>query len=244
MPSSPFSKTYLAFDFGAESGRAVLGHFSSGVLTTEEIDRFPNQPVEYGGSLHWDVARLWFEVRKALTRAQEKPLTGIGVDAWGVDYALLGDRGELLQNPYHYRDCRTEGVMEEVFRKVSRDEIYHATGIQFMPINTLYQLYAAQREAPGIVAAAKRMVTIPDLFNYWLTGTARCEFTNATTTQLVDPLRRKWASDLMVRLGLNPDLPAPIVEPGTVIGNLLPGLAQSSSFGETPVIAPACHETG
>ena len=244
MPSPAHPKSYLAFDFGAESGRAVLAHLHSGILTTEEVHRFPNEPVEYGGSLHWDVARLWFEVRKALACVEQRALAGIGVDAWGVDYALLGERGELLQNPFHYRDRRTQGVMDEVFRKVPKEEIYRATGIQFMPINTLYQLFAAQRDTPGILAAAKQLVTIPDLFNYWLTGNALCEFTNATTTQLVDPGRRSWATDLMHKLGLRPDLPANIVEPGTLIGSLLPGIAQNSSLAATSVIAPACHDTG
>jgi len=238
------AKPYLAFDFGAESGRAVLAQLQSGILTTKEVHRFPNDPVEYGGALHWDVARLWFEVRKALTGLEKMELGGIGVDAWGVDYALLGERGELLQNPYHYRDRRTQGVMEEVFRKIAKEEIYRATGIQFMPINTLYQLVAAQRDTPTILSAAKQMVTIPDLFHYWLSGNAVCEFTNATTTQLVDPVRRAWASDLMQRLDLRPELPASIVEPGTVIGTLLPEIAQNSSLSGTPVIAPACHDTG
>jgi len=166
------------------------------------------------------------------------------VDAWGVDYALLGERGELLQNPYHYRDRRTEGVMDDVFRKVAKDQIYRATGIQFMPINTLYQLYAAQRDTPSIIAAAKQWFTIPDLFNYWLTGIAVCEFTNATTTQLVDPVKRTWAVDLMQKVGLNSCLPAPIVEPGSILGTLLPSLAPNSSLAGTPVIAPACHDTG
>jgi rhamnulokinase len=237
-------RPYLAFDFGAESGRAVLAHLHSGILTTEEVHRFRNEPVEYGGSLHWDLPRLWFEVRKALSCVEQVELAGIGVDAWGVDYALLGERGELLQNPYHYRDRRTHGVMEEVFRKVSKEDIYHATGIQFLPFNTLYQLYAAQQATPQIVAAAKHLITIPDLFNYWLTGNAACEFTNATTTQLVDPVRRTWATDLMQKLGQRPDLPAPIVEPGTLIGTLLPAVAQSTSLKGTPVIAPACHDTG
>ena len=146
----------------------------------------------------------------------EFELAGIGVDAWGVDYALLGERGELLQNPYHYRDRRTQGVMEEVFRRVPKEEIYRATGIQFMPINTLYQLFAAQRNTPSLLAAAKQLVTIPDLFNYWLTGNAVCEFTNATTTQMVDPVKRVWAADLINKLGLRPELPAAIVEPGSV----------------------------
>jgi rhamnulokinase len=240
----PKSKPYLAFDFGAESGRAVLAHLHSGILTTEEVHRFPNEPVEYGGSLHWDVARLWFEVRKALARLGEVELAGIGVDAWGVDYALLGERGELLQNPYHYRDRRTDGVMEEVLKKVARDDIYQATGIQFMPINTLYQLFAARRDTPKVLAAAKYLLTIPDLFNYWLTGNAVCEFTNATTTQMVDPVKRTWATGLMQRLELPAHLPASIVEPGSIIGTLLPDIAGHSSLAGTTVIAPACHDTG
>jgi rhamnulokinase len=241
---APRQKPYLAFDFGAQSGRAVLAHLQSGILTTEEVHRFPNEPVEYGGSLHWDVPRLWFEVRKALSQLGEVELAGIGVDAWGVDYALLGERGELLQNPYHYRDRRTEGVMEEVLGKITREEIYRATGIQFMPINTLYQLFAAQRQTPKILEAAKYLLTIPDLFNYWLSGNAVCEFTNATTTQMVDPLKRAWAVGLMQRLELPAHLPAPIVEPGSIIGTILPGIAGHTSLAGTFVIAPACHDTG
>jgi rhamnulokinase len=244
MPDPQRSKPYLAFDFGAESGRAVLARLHSGILTTEEIHRFRNEPVEYGGSLHWDVARLWFELRKALTCVERTEIAGIGVDAWGVDYALLGEHGQLLQNPYHYRDHRTEGVMDDVFRKVYKQDIYQATGIQFMPINTLYQLYAAQRDTPSIVAAATRLVTIPDLFNYWLTGNAVCEFTNATTTQFVDPVGRRWAIDLLQKLGLNSRILAPIVEPGSLVGTLLPSIAQNSSLRGTPIIAPACHDTG
>jgi rhamnulokinase len=244
MPKNIHGKPYLAFDFGAESGRAVLAHLQSGILTTEEVHRFPNEPVEYGGALHWDVPRLWFEVRKALARLDEVELAGIGVDAWGVDYALLGERGELLENPYHYRDRRTEGVMEEVLRKVSKEDIYEATGIQFMPINTLYQLFAARRQTPKLLEAAKYLLTIPDLFNYWLTGNAVCEFTNATTTQMVDPLKRTWASGLMQRLELPAHLPAPIVEPGSIIGTILPDIAGHSSIAGVPVIAPACHDTG
>jgi len=244
MPKNIHGKPYLAFDFGAESGRAVLAHLRSGILTTEEIHRFPNQPVEYGGSLHWDVARLWFEVRKAFAQLGERELAGIGVDAWGVDYALLGERGELLQNPYHYRDRRTEGVMEEVLTKVGREEIYQATGIQFMPINTLYQLFATQRQTPKLLEAAKHLLTIPDLFNFWLTGNACCEFTNATTTQMVDPVKRAWAAGLMQRLELPAHLPAPIVEPGAILGTLLPDIAGHTSLAGTPVIAPACHDTG
>jgi rhamnulokinase len=236
-------KPYLAFDFGAQSGRAVLAHLQSGILTTEEVRRFANEPVEYGGSLHWDVARLWFEVREALARLGEMDLAGIGVDAWGVDFALLGERGELLQNPYHYRDRRTEGIMEEVVGRAGREEIYKATGIQFMPINTLYQLFAARRQTPKLLEAAKYLLTIPDLFHYWMTGNAVCEFTNATTTQMVDPVKRAWAVGLMQSLELPDRLPAPIVEPGSILGTLLSEVAGSSPAGTT-VIAPACHDTG
>ncbi len=244
MPKSIHAKPYLAFDFGAESGRAVLAHLQSGILTTEEVHRFPNEPVEYGGYLHWDMPRLWFEVRKAFARLGEVELAGIGVDAWGVDYALLGERDELLQNPYHYRDRRTDGVMEEVLRKVSKEEIYQATGIQFMPINTLYQLFAAQRQTPKLLEAARYLLTIPDLFNFWLTGNAVCEFTNATTSQMVDPVKRAWAVSLMQRLELPAHLPAPIVEPGSIVGTLLPDLARHSALTGATVIAPACHDTG
>ena len=244
MPKRTEGKPYLAFDFGAESGRAVLAYLQSGILTTEEIHRFPNEPVEYGGSLHWDVARLWFEVRNALARLGEVKLAGIGVDAWGVDYALLGERGELLENPYHYRDRRTEGVMEEVVRKVGKEKIYEATGIQFMPINTLYQLVAARQRTPKLLEVAKYLLTIPDLFHYWLTGNAVCEFTNATTTQMVDPIKRTWAAGLMERLELSAHLPAPIVEPGSILGVVLPDVAGNTSLLGTPVIAPACHDTG
>jgi rhamnulokinase len=243
MPSSA-AKPYLAFDFGAESGRAVLATLQSGILTTEEVHRFANEPVEYGGSLHWDAPRLWFEARKALARLGEVELAGIGVDAWGVDYALLGESGDLLGNPYHYRDRRTEGIMEEVLGKVGKEEIYEATGIQFMPINTLYQLFVARRRTPKLLEAAKYLLTIPDLLHYWLTGNAVCEFTNATTTQMVDPLKRTWATGLMQRLELPAHLPAPIVEPGSILGTLLPDIAGHTSLAGTSVIAPACHDTG
>jgi rhamnulokinase len=244
MPDPGSSKPFLAFDFGAESGRAILAHLHCGILTTQEIHRFKNEPVEYGGSLHWDVARLWWEVRSALSSLGETQLAGIGVDAWGVDYALLGEKGELLHNPYHYRDTRTVGMMERVFQKVSKEEIYRTTGIQFMPINTLYQLFAAVRETPSLLKAARKLLTIPDLFLFWLTGNAVCEFTNATTTQLVNPITRSWANELIERLGLPTHFWTEIVEPGTILGKLLPGFARNSSLADTPVIAPATHDTG
>jgi len=240
MPDVP--KAYLAFDLGAESGRAVLGRVYAGVITTEEVHRFPNEPVEYGGSLHWDAPRLWLEIRKALSRIEQVRLGGIGVDTWGVDYALLGERGELLQNPFHYRDKRTDGMMEQVFQTVSKDDIYRETGIQFMPINTLYQL-CAERETHHLLKAARTLLTMPDLFHYWMTGNARCEFTNATTTQMVNACSRTWSKMLFQKLDLPSDLPAEIVEPGSVVGALSSGAASGTTLAGTPVIAPGAHDT-
>jgi rhamnulokinase len=242
MPSR-YSKAYLAFDFGAESGRAVLAHLHSGVLTIDEVHRFANDPVEYGGALHWDLPRLWFELKAALTAVEDTELAGIGVDTWGVDYALLGERGELLQNPYHYRDPRNVDAMEAVLRLVPKEEIYDATGIQLMPINTLNQLYAARQRTPRLLDAAERLLMIPDLFNYWLTGNASCEFTNATTTQLVNPRTRSWTTSLMERLGIPSRLPGPIVEAGSVVGALVAGISSCRSLEGTPVIATATHDT-
>jgi rhamnulokinase len=237
-------KPFLAFDLGAESGRAVLAHIRSGVITTEEVHRFANEPVEYGGALHWDAPRLWLEIRKTLSRLDEVELGGIGVDAWGVDYALLGERGELLQNPYHYRDRRTDGVMELVFEKVPKEEIYRQTGIQFLPINTLFQLFAAKRDTPEVLKAGKTLLTIPDLIHYWLTGKAICEYTNATTTQLVNPVTRTWALSLIEKLQLPMHFLPDIVEPGTIISALRPEIAKGRSLGNARVIAPASHDTG
>jgi len=234
-------RTHLAIDLGASNGRAFLGELHVGVLCIREIHRFLNEPVEYGASSHWDVPRLWVEVRKALASIEETQLAGIGVDAWGVDYALLGERGELLQNPYHYRDARNLTAMEDVLRLIPKEDIYQKTGIQFMPINTLNQLFAAQRDTPELLAAARRLIMIPDLFHYWLTGNAVCEYTVASTTQFANPVTRKWAKDLLETLGLPSQLPANIVEAGTTVGSLLPEI--SNSLQGTPVIAPASHDT-
>jgi rhamnulokinase len=182
--------------------------------------------------VHWDLPRLWFETRAALSAAAEKEanddttIASIGVDSWGVDYALLGERGELLENPFHYRDPRNAVAMNDVLRLISKEEIYEATGIQLMPINTLNQLYAATRHTPRLLDAADRLLMIPDLFNYWLTGNAVCEFTDATTTQLVDPVARTWATTLMERLGIPTRITSPIVEPGSIVGRLLPGVSK------------------
>ncbi len=233
---------YLAFDLGAESGRAIQAKLQSGVLEIEKIHRFPNEPVRAGGSLRWDVLRLWHELQRVLNDTSLPRLTSVGIDTWGVDYALLGERGDLLENPYHYRDTRTDGVMDEVLKGISREEVYALTGIQFLTFNTLYQLFAACRATPRLLEVAQSLLTIPDLLNYWLTGRIACEYTNATTTQFVDPRTRTWASELLTRLELPTRLLAPIVEPGTILGCITN--ASSRVLNAIPVVAPACHDTG
>jgi rhamnulokinase len=235
---------YLAFDLGAESGRAMLGRLRSGILSLEEIHRFPNQPIRSAGTLRWDVRALWREMQRGLQRGLDRAdgaLTSIGVDTWGVDYALLDERGDLVEEPYHYRDDRTTGIMDAVFARVARETVYSITGIQFLPFNTLYQLYAASQLTPAAVRAAKSMATMPDLFNYWLTGNLVSEYTNATTTQLVNARTRTWAVDLLVKLDLPAHLLTPLVEPGNVIGQLRGDAGIPAGI---PVVAPACHDTG
>jgi rhamnulokinase len=253
---------YLAIDLGAESGRAILGQLEAGRLTLSEVHRFPNGPVRVAAQVHgegasaskvslqWDILRLWAEVKQSLALAASQPgtaLAGIGIDTWGVDFGLLDRNGGLIANPYHYRDNRTDGMLDEAFRRVPRAEIFQHTGIQFMQLNSLYQLLAMALDGSPALQAAETFLTIPDLLNYWLTGRAMCEFTNTTTTQCYNPVLKDWDRALLGRLGIPTHIFPAIVPPGTVLGKLLPyvveeaGLdAQSSPF----VIAPACHDTG
>jgi len=237
------SKAFLAFDLGAESGRAVVGRLKAGILAVDELHRFANTPIPDGASRRWDVPALWTAMRRGLDLVEDEELAGIGVDTWGVDYALLGAKGELLQNPLHYRDHRNVTAMAEALQRVPRDDIYGATGVQFMPINTLNQLFAAKRDTPALLDAAEQFVMMPDLFNYWLTGEVRCEYTDATTTQLVDQRTRTWATDLMDRLGLPSRLVAPLVEPGSILGPLQTGVRADHRLAGTPVVASASHDT-
>ena len=234
-------RQYLAFDLGAQSGRAMLGRFRDGAIGLEELYRFPNEPVRQNGAIQWDILRIWLEMKRAIARAESQSLESIGVDAWGVDYALIGSRGNLLENPYHYRDARNDGMMEAIFERVSRERLYSITGIQFLQINTLVQLFAACRLTPEVVDAARSLATIPDLLNYWLTGRLCSEYTVATTTQFVQASTRTWATKMMEEIGLPSRLLTPIVEPGTVVGPLRADV--SSALAGTPVIAPASHDT-
>ncbi len=248
MSQTSGGSTYLAFDLGAESGRGILGRFHSGHLSIEEIGRFRNEPVIENGGLHWDVPRLWREMKLILSSISTRDvehLDGIGVDTWGVDYALLGKNGALLENPFHYRDTRTDGVMNRVLSILPPETIYRTTGIQFLPFNTLYQLYATQELTPRIFELAEHLVTVPDLFNFWLTGKIVCERTNASTTQFLDVHKREWSTEILRKLGISTHMLPPLAEAGTILGNLLPELAANNdALSGTSVIAPACHDTG
>jgi rhamnulokinase len=233
---------FLAFDLGAESGRAISARLRDGLLDLQEIHRFPNEPVRQRGSLQWDILRLWLEIRRSLEKIPSASLASIGVDTWGCDYALLGERGALLENPYHYRDSRTDGIMDAVFQRVSADDIYGVTGIQFLPFNTLFQLYAASRTTPKLLEAAHTFLTIPDLLNFWLTGELTSEYTNATTTQFVEARSRTWATGLLNELDLPTRLLPRLIEPGSFVGRV--GKDVSAIFAGTTVVAPACHDTG
>jgi rhamnulokinase len=235
---------FLAFDLGAESGRAMSGRLRSGVLDLAEVCRFANEPVREHGSLHWDILRLWVDMQRALERLESdaRGLDSIGVDTWGCDYALLGERGELLGNPYHYRDSRTDGVMDAVCAATGRARIYDITGTQFLSFNTLYQLIAARQRTPRLLDAATGFGTIPDILNYWMTGVLRAEYTSATTTQMIDARARNWADALLRELEIPTRLLPPLVEPGSILGGLAGRMAPR--LEGTPVVAPACHDTG
>jgi len=179
------AKHVIAIDLGATSGRVMDAAFDGGRLHLSQIHRFPNVPVQTPTALHWDVLRLWHEITVGIDAVADA--ASIGLDCWGVDYALLDSAGELLANPYHYRDPRTDGAMEWVFERMPRREIFARTGIQFMPLNALYQLAAGIRDGSPLLEQAASMLTIADLFNYWLTGSKTCEFTEATTMQLYNP---------------------------------------------------------
>src|SRR6266481_4467987 len=238
---------YLAFDLGAESGRAILGTLESGRLALEELHRFPNTPVRVHSALYWDTLRLWHEMQQGLAvagRERRLKLDGIAVDTWGVDFALLGADGALVENPRHYRDSRNNGMLEKTFAVVPREEIFTETGIQFMQINSLYQLHAMKlSESPALVAAHK-LLFMPDLFNYWLTGQQRAEVSIASTSQFYNPLKRQWATGLFRRLGLPESVLPEIVPSGSRLGPLLQEIAESSGFpADIPVYATACHDT-
>ena len=236
------SHRFAAVDLGASSGRLMVAAFDDSGVELHEVHRFPNRPVQVRGTLYWDAPALWAGVLDGLRIAgQAGPLRGIGVDSWGVDYALLDADGALLGNPVHYRDARTAGVAEEVDEIVPAEELYAITGVQRLPFNTIYQLVAA-RESAAIRNAAE-LLMIPDLFGYWLTGQRGGEVTNASTTGLFDVRAREWSTELAKRVGLRSELLPAVREPGAQIGDLLPGVAGECGLGAVPVWTVGSHDT-
>ena len=234
---------FAAVDLGASSGRVVLGRVGPRSLAIEEVHRFANVPVTVGGTLHWDILGLFRETLAGLHAAAARAdLASIGIDSWAVDYGLLDAAGALVGNPVHYRDARTDGVVDQVLRVVSPEELYATTGLQLLPINTLFQL-AAARGTPALAQAAT-LLLVPDLFGYWLTGNAGAEVTNASTTQLLDIRSGRWAAELATRLGIDPAILPVLRRPGDLVGRLTPEVARDAGLpAGLPVVAVGSHDT-
>jgi rhamnulokinase len=240
------TKKILAFDLGAESGRGLIGKFDSQRLQLDVVHRFPNGGVPTLDSLHWDVLRLYQEILNGLRKAaaEHGELACVGIDTWGVDFGLLGRGGVLLGNPRHYRDPHTEGSLDAAFGIVPKIEIYKQTGIQFMRFNSVYQLLALKRAKSPLLDVAETFLMIPDLLHYWLTGMKVVEYSNASTTQMIDPMTRAWATNLVAALGLPSKILGTIVQPGTMLGPLRNQVVSQTGLAAIPVIAPATHDTG
>jgi rhamnulokinase len=236
----------LAFDLGAESGRAVVGLFESGRLRLSELGRFPNEMVTVSGHLHWDInslfARIKESMRKCANEVDASPASA-AIDTWGVDFALLGRDGAVLGLPFAYRDDRTRGAIEEFSRVIPEARLYELTGIQLMPFNTLYQLFSMVRDSSPLLPEASDLLFMPDLFNHMLTGEMKSEFTFATTSQLFNPGKGDWEEELFDALGISSGIMQEVVQPGTVIGSLSGGVRKETGLGSLPVIAAASHDT-
>lgn len=246
MTNSPDAAHFLAFDLGAGSGRAVLGTLDGLELRVHEVRRFPNDPLPLAGHIHWNVYALFDEMKGAMRDAAAaigaRP-AGLGVDTWGVDFGLLARDGSLLGLPFCYRDQRTAGAMEDYFKLVPREALYEATGIQFMPFNSLFQIYAMVRERSPLLDAAESLLFMPDLLNYLLTGRKAAEFTIASTSQCLDPRTKSWVPGLFQAMGFSRRILQDIVEPGTVLGPLAEEVAAATGLREVPVVATASHDT-
>lgn len=237
----------LAFDLGASSGRAIIGHYDAArrKLAVEEIHRFPNDPVRVHDRLHWDILRLFHEIKQGILQAKKAghAVESLAIDSWAVDFGLIGANGELLANPYHYRDRQVDGIMEEVTAQIGRERIFASTGLQFLPFNTIYQLVALKRRNPRLLTDARKLLMIPDLLRYFLTGEQLGEYTNATTTQLLGARSREWDAALLAELGLPAGILPEIVPSGTKVGRLAPSVCEELGVPAIPVIAVGEHDT-
>jgi rhamnulokinase len=245
-------KIYLAIDLGAESGRGIIGNFDGTKINIEEIHRFPTYNSIIFNHRFWNVLSIFEEIKKILTIAKTRgEIAGIGITTWGVDCGFIGENNILLSNPFHYRDERTNGIMEEVFQIVPKEKIFKETGIQFMPLNTLFQLYATKKEFPYLLDNCKTLLFMPDLFNFLLTGEKFCEYTITTTSQMYNSLaigqnkapRGNWCYGLLEQLSIKTDFLPQVISPGTLIGNITKNLQEELGLSSVPVFAVCCHDT-
>jgi rhamnulokinase len=240
-------KVYLGVDLGAESGRVIAGCWDGSKLTLEEIHRFENGPVLFGDYIRWDVMRLWSEIQQGMSNAAKKfgeSIVSIGADTWGVDFVLLNKEEEVLGMPYHYRDARTDSTMEEVFQTVPKADIFAETGLQFLQFNSLYQLHAWKKHSPDILDSAATFLMMPDFLHWCMCGAKVVEFTNATTTQFVNAVKRDWSKELLAKLNIPSHFLPEIVKPGTNLGTLRANLAEITGLKNVKVVAPPTHDTG
>jgi rhamnulokinase len=237
---------YIGIDLGAESGRVVAGLWDGKKMLLDELHRFANGPVPLAGTMRWDVLRLWMEIQNGLAIAGKKygkKIVSIGADTWGVDYVLLTKNDEIIGQPFHYRDARTDGMMEKAFRKMPRAEIFARTGTQFQPFNTLFQLLALKEQNPELLAQADGLLLMPDFIHWCLCGSRAVEFTNGTTTQCLNPSAQKWDGGLLKQLGLPAKIFPKLVPPGTKLGTVRAAVSGRLGLGKVAVVAPATHDT-
>ena len=234
----------LAIDLGASSGRAVVGMYDGEIVTLEEIHRFPNDPVTVGDTMYWDVLRLYHEIKQSLVKAKAHPeIESVAIDTWGVDFGLIGADGRLLENPVHYRDKRTEGMAKKCAEEISREELYKLTGNQIMDINTLFQLKALTEQRPELLNRAARLLMMPDLLSYFLTGVIYTELSMASTTQMLDPVLNNWSSDVLDKLNIPARLLPQVIMPGAVVGNIRQEVCDELGIRPLKVVAVCGHDT-
>mgnify|MGYP004631118709 FL=1 len=238
------TKRVLAFDFGASSGRAIIGCFDGDKITLEEVHRFSNDPVSVGGTVYWDVLRLFYEIKQGIIKAKiAGGFDSIGIDTWGVDFGLIDSEGKLMENPVHYRDARTAGLVDEAFKTMPKEKLYGITGIQFMELNTLFQLISLKKYRPWMLERADKMLFMPDLFGYMLTGKMCAEYSIASTSQLIDLDKRTWSKEILDAFGIKESVFAPLVQPGTVLGELSKEVCEECGVDPVPVISVCGHDT-
>ncbi len=237
-------KRVLAFDFGASSGRAIIGSFDNGKISLQEVHRFSNDPVKLNGTLYWDVLRLFHEIKQGIIKAKiAGGFDSIGIDTWGVDFGLIDKEGRLLENPVHYRDLRTAGLVEEAFKTMPKEKLYNITGIQFMELNTLFQLISLRKQRPDLLEKTDKMLFMPDLLAYFLTGKKCAEYSIASTSQIIDLETRSWSDEILNAFDIPKSVFADLVEPGTVLGELTDEICEECGVDKVPVISVCGHDT-